>query len=218
MQFKRFIPAVLLTALMTAAVGFCVPQFANKLAWIGGAHGVAPLIIFLRIASMFSAIVCLLCIALTFSFRLGRKQSVRLCKILCLLEVGWTLFSIQQTVSSGALFQNYCRGLSQTIHSRVTNADLNAVFSAALLAAKDNGGIFYNPNPGPPFNNIFPHHRPAITTYTAVGQSQMSAALEWNCAGGGFGIVSADSVPSKRVWLDEAVPFADGMWVVTRGE
>ncbi len=156
MQFKRFIPAVLLTALMTAAVGFCVPQFANKLAWIGGAHGVAPLIIFLRIASMFSAIVCLLCIALTFSFRLGRKQSVRLCKILCLLEVGWTLFSIQQTVSSGVLFQNYCRGLSQTIHSRVTNADLNAVFSAALLAAKDNGGIFYNPNPGPPFNNIFP--------------------------------------------------------------
>jgi hypothetical protein len=214
MVSKRSLVSILL--ILVGAWVICLPSLALRTAWLAGNSGFCPLrfvILFKLISVILAALAC------GFVIVYSRPTSkLLLCaSVVSLLALVGVFFQIQRTVSSGSLLQNYCRGLSNAIGKKVDAPTLRKFFSSEIDANGASDEIYYQVLSNSVVNQIFPS-QPSILIYKPDDAQRSSASVFWKCAGGGIGIIYAETPPPKRGWLDEAVLFSEGIWIVTRQE
>ncbi|MBI1177376.1 hypothetical protein GC207_08045 [bacterium] len=130
----------------------------------------------------------------------------------------WTAVTLLQSVSSGGLLRQYCRGFAETVRSKLPEKQLNEVFADILRSQNEQSGEEIKLDSNSPFKQIFPQFRPKLFTLMPSGQKTKTVVALWECAGGAFGLVYGDVPLPHRSWLDQSLKLGEHVWVVARSE
>ena len=216
-MLPRRLTVVLLLLALALGWAFCLSWSADAFALVCGRHGVCPLRTVLWVVVLSCGFVLLISSLVAAEMRMNRASAVSIAVLLSLAGASWTLATLRESVASGRLLRSYCRGLSETVSSKIGLANLKDFLGQAILADYNDGGPYPAPTASA-VSDLFPGSRPSVLTFRHPGESNTTVTVLWKCAGGGIGIMYRTVPPEKRTWLDECIMLESSIWIVTRSE